>query len=116
MRGMKEAILPRLVDYVAGRVSRDQFEDWFLAITWDTTSMDPDASYLVRRIKLRLAEFLNGDWTEDELRGQLESLLPPRPVRQTVTVTSRAPIERVITGSTGEEVPVPPLHVRFAAA
>lgn len=114
---MKEAILLRLVDYLAGRISRDQFENWFLAVTWDTASMDdPATSYLVRRIKLRLAEFLNGDWTEEELRGQLDSLLPPRPVRQTVTLTSRAPVENVITASTGEEVPVPPLRLRFVAA
>jgi len=49
----------------------------FIPATWDASKLDSaEARTLANRIKLRLAEFMNGDWTESELRQQLSELLP----------------------------------------
>jgi hypothetical protein len=72
---MKNAILAMLGNYVSGWISREQFEDWFIPATWDA-QLDPDTRKLVNRIKLRLAEFLNEDWTEPELKQELSRLVP----------------------------------------
>lgn len=62
----------QLADYVAGKISRRQFVDWFFAETSDIDERDNQAlANLVYSIKLRLAEFSHGDWTEAELRNML---------------------------------------------
>jgi hypothetical protein len=65
----------RLIDYLAGEITLRDFEDWFFPETWDVDQKrDLALVGLVYAIKLSLAEFSNGDWTEDELRGLLQSL------------------------------------------
>jgi hypothetical protein len=65
----------RLIDYLAGEITLRDFEDWFFSETWDVDQKrDLALVGLVYAIKLCLAEFSNGDWTEDELRGLLKSL------------------------------------------
>ena len=75
---MKNAILAMAGNYVSGWLSREQFEDWFVPATW-SVPLDAETMQLVNRIKLRLAEFLNGDWTEPELRTELAKLMPTAP-------------------------------------
>ena len=62
----------RLAAYLADEISLSEFEDWFFPETWDIDQTDNlDLLNLVYSIKLRLAEFSNGDWTEAELRSRL---------------------------------------------
>jgi len=69
-------IRERLADYLADRLSLREFEDWFYAETWDIDDADNQTlTHLVYEIKLRLAEYSNGDWTEAELRSMLLSIL-----------------------------------------
>jgi len=68
-------ILERLAQYLAGRLSIQEFEDWFVPSSWDVrqsgTTQDAD---LVYRVELFLAEFSNDDWTEEELKSKFRSL------------------------------------------
>lgn len=66
----------KLAEYLAGEISLYEFEDWFFPETWDIDQMDnPTLANLVYGIKLSLAEFSNGDWTEVELRSILRPFL-----------------------------------------
>lgn len=65
----------QLAEYVANQLSLCAFEDWFFPETWDIDDTDdPELINLVYAIKLRLAEFSHGDWTEAELRQLLRSI------------------------------------------
>ncbi len=64
-----------LAEYVANQISLRVFEDWFFPETWDIDDTDnQELMNLVYGIKLRLAEFSHGDWTETELRQMLRSI------------------------------------------
>ena len=66
----------KLAEYLAGEISLHEFEDWFFPETWDIDQMDnPTLANLVYGIRLSLAEFSNGDWTEAELRSILRPFL-----------------------------------------
>jgi len=66
---LAQDIRSRLSRYVSGESSLEQFEDWFLPAAWNLTP-DPDgeAYDLASELWLRLAEYDNGDWSEEELR------------------------------------------------
>jgi hypothetical protein len=65
-------IRERLAAYLASEISLGEFEDWFFSEIWDVDQVDDlDLLSLVYGIKLRLAEFSHGDWTEDELYSLL---------------------------------------------
>lgn len=65
----------RLAEYVANQISLRVFEDWFFPETWDIDDTDnQELMNLVYGIKLRLAEFSHGDWTETELRQLLRTI------------------------------------------
>lgn len=69
-------IYEKLAKYLAGETSLREFEDWFFPETWDIDQIDnPALVNLVYEIKLCLAEFSNGDWTEAELRSMLRLFL-----------------------------------------
>ncbi len=69
-------IRERLAQYLASKISLRDFEDWFFPETWDVDEINDMAlTNLVYGIKLRLAEFSNGDWTEAELHSLLRSLM-----------------------------------------
>lgn len=66
----------KLAEYLAGEISLREFENWFFPETWDVDQIDnPALANLVYGIKLRIAEFSNGDWTESELHSMLRSFL-----------------------------------------
>jgi hypothetical protein len=67
----------QLVSYLAGDSSLQAFRDWFDSSTWDMeeTGANQDALRLAGEVELRLAEFSNGHWTEDELRSKLLPLI-----------------------------------------
>jgi hypothetical protein len=69
-------IREKLAEYLAGKISLDEFEDWFFPETIEVAQESPLALIkLVYGIKLSLAEFSHGDWSESEFRGLLRSLL-----------------------------------------
>ena len=69
-------IRERLAEYLAGEISLHEFEDWFFPETWDVDQLNDLAlTNLVYGIKLRLAEFSHGDWTEKELRNLLKPFI-----------------------------------------
>lgn len=81
---MERAILEHVVRYLRGQESLAEFESWFIPATWGINqSSDRETVAVARRISLRLAEFLNDHWTEDEFKDRLAELLlaraKPRP-------------------------------------
>ena len=65
-----------LASYIAGRISFHEFQDLFIPAIWNIDQKgDPEAEVLAYGIMLRLAEYLNGDWTEDDLKIKLNSLI-----------------------------------------
>lgn len=80
---LTRAIEARLQRYLAGADSLAEFEAWLVPETWDLSPQSDHAAHdLATAITLRIAEFTNGDWTEDELRDALAGLYPA------VTITS----------------------------
>lgn len=62
----------KLACYLAGKTSLQQFDEWFVPAAWNVTpASDPEAADLVGEIYLRVAEYTNGDWDEEELKGLL---------------------------------------------
>jgi hypothetical protein len=73
-----QAIEAQLERYLQGEQSLGDFEAWLVPETWDISPQSDRAAHeLATAITLRIAEFSNGDWTEEELRGALADL--PRP-------------------------------------
>ncbi len=69
-------IRERMADYQEGRLTLREFEDWFFAETWESDDLDNQSlTNLIYEIKLRLAEYTHGDWSEAELRSLLLSIL-----------------------------------------
>jgi hypothetical protein len=76
LHSLEFKIHEKLAEYLAGEISLSEFEDWFFSETWDIDQLDnPTLANLVYGIKLTLAEFSNGDWTETELRSMLRPFL-----------------------------------------
>lgn len=58
--------------YVAGEITRMEFQEWFAPRAWDVLGEGPNpATDLVSEIELLLAEYGHGDWAEAELRERL---------------------------------------------
>ena len=69
-------IREKLAEFLAGRISLDDFKEWFIPATWDIEQSRDSLVYeLVAEIHLKLGEFSNDHWTEDELRRLLRPLL-----------------------------------------
>jgi len=65
--------------YLRGEDSLADFEAWLVPETWDLSPQnDSEGHERATAITLRIAEFTNGDWTEDQLREALSNL-PPAP-------------------------------------
>lgn len=78
---LERQIREQLARYIAGEQSLETFAEWFFPATWNVHLRDDRAAAdFAYEIGLRLAEFSNGDWTEDELKALLRPLVEPRPV------------------------------------
>jgi hypothetical protein len=67
----------RVARYITGGDSLAEFRRWLLPVVWDIAEPGSDeVSQLASRIELRLAEFMNGHWTEDDLRTHFALLVP----------------------------------------
>lgn len=74
---MTESTVAMIADYLAGDISVQQLR---ARAARASISLSPAAvlspeSWTLNRLEHRLAEFANGDWTEDELRDQLRPLV-----------------------------------------
>jgi hypothetical protein len=64
----------RLADYLGGKATRQDFQQWLMPQAWNVEKrVDSATANLVRELELLLAEADHGDWTEAEL---LEKLSP----------------------------------------
>lgn len=99
---LDSAIREKLSSYLAKEISLREFEDWFFPETWEVEQLDNFSLVnLVYGIKLRLAEFSNGDWTEDELRARLRPFVE----MYEVAVNSRPLQSRVQLGTSSTTEP-----------
>ena len=65
-----------LSEWMGGKISLREFEDWFVPATWDIhNSGNKDSEDLVDEIELRLSEYSSGFLSKDELRSEMKSLL-----------------------------------------
>lgn len=76
--------------YLAGDASLAEFRRWLLPVAWGVGEPGAPDSRLVRRAELRIAEYMNGHWSEGDLRGLLATMAP---------ATSSMPAETSIRGS-----------------
>lgn len=71
-----EEIRSQLQRYLAGEVALEAFQAAFVPGVWEVyRSHDLAAAALAAEIELRLAEWSNAHWTEEELREQLRHTL-----------------------------------------
>ena len=65
-------IREKLANYLAKKMSLADFEDWFVANSWNVHQSDNlEARNLVHGVELRLSELSSGHLTEDGLRKEL---------------------------------------------
>lgn len=61
--------------YVGSEISLGEFRNWLIPRAWNIEQDDDKAAEeLAYEIELRLAEFSNGDWTEDDLKEMLRKI------------------------------------------
>lgn len=79
---LADATRTELARYLRGEQSLDEFGDWFVPTTWDVEKeRDPALAEFVYEIMLRLAEYSNGDCSEEELKRLLRPLVVRPPVK-----------------------------------
>lgn len=70
-------IRDRLLDYVSGAATLDQFKDWLISVTWDMPEdADTAARELSYEIQLALGDQSSGFTTDSEMREALADLIP----------------------------------------
>lgn len=73
---LESEIRQQLARYLAGQSTLNEFQDWFVPRSWNFhKNADPSLQRLVSSLELAIAEFTNGDWSSQELRGILNLLL-----------------------------------------
>ena len=74
---LDQQIQQRLNWYLHGDLSLADFEAWLVPATWDLSPQSDSAAHgLATAITLRIAEFKNGDWTENDLYRELGEIQP----------------------------------------
>jgi hypothetical protein len=73
-------IRSRLVEWLDGKISLADFEDWFVPETWNIhKANDQEADRLVDDIELSLSEYSGGYLTLAQLKAHLRKLVPAAP-------------------------------------
>jgi hypothetical protein len=86
--------------YIAGQSSLAEFHNWLIPVAWDIDRDSQPAKRLAHRAQLLLAEFSNGDRSEDELRSELWNLLNRVSITITVVYGSVSPVSMLNTSVT----------------
>ena len=69
-------IRERVTAYLAGELTRSQFQEWLVANTWDVEQRgDSQATDLTYEIKLALAEHSRGDISRTQLQDRLRDAI-----------------------------------------
>jgi hypothetical protein len=100
---IKDQIRERLIDYLAGNLSFEQFEDWLLDQSWDMHLASPlDAQEMVLDIKEIIYQYLDRYIDEDVLKQRLYPLVAS--ASATVIVGERPRVD-VRSGSSAQVSP-----------
>lgn len=102
---LEQSIREAIRQYIAGRIPLREFQEWFASRTWDVgAESDDNLRRLVNEIDLLVAEFSNGDWTEEELKSNLQDyrriVQPVQAVRGVLWSEVQAPYVYVATSGT----------------
>lgn len=62
-------IRARLSRYLAGSVALDEFEDWFIAETWDAERYGEGGARLAAEIRTSLFRISTGEMSEEDFRA-----------------------------------------------
>ncbi len=91
-------IRKQLGHYLNSGISLEDFEDWFVAHSWNyNEAANLILLELVSEIELLLAEFSSGHWTEDDLKERLRPII----TSFTIDYTSGSTVlTRTLSGST----------------
>jgi len=74
-------IRERLADWLSGKISLTEFEDWFVPATWRIESSGDDAAEnLVDEIELNLSEYSGGYLSREQLMDAMRPLLASLPL------------------------------------
>jgi hypothetical protein len=115
---LKVEIADRLSRYVAGQIELSEFHNWIIPATWDIDAEPEQVKSVVHRVQLLLAEFSNGDRTEEDLRSCLWGVLNRSSVMVVVGTTEigssststiqevQTPAARISVGTLSAMVPV----------
>ena len=86
MEPVEQAIREHLNGYLSGSLTLNEFQDWFIAATWNIESTAPTTAVeLARDIGLVLAEATSGYLTRDELRSDLARLAHYPPAKTAIS-------------------------------
>jgi len=70
-------IRSRIADWLDGKISLSEFEDWFVPVTWDIhKGNDPEAEELTDEIELSLSGYSGEYLSLDQLKDKLRELVP----------------------------------------
>jgi hypothetical protein len=73
---LAEDIREQVTAFLAGELTRPQFQEWLVTNTWDVEQRgDPQATELTYEIKLALAEHSRGDISLTELQDRLRDAI-----------------------------------------
>lgn len=109
-----EEIRVRLADYVLGEISLEDFEDWFVANSWNAhQSGDPDLQRLVFEIEAKLSEYSGDQIDEQVLRRGLALLAKQITVNLAIGISQ--PIVTIHTGSTYSTADLAERQIGFVA-
>ena len=68
-RSLAQRIIAQVEAYLGGDNDLDALDEWLALNAWDVRQReDEPAAAICGELMLALAEYSNGDWTEDELR------------------------------------------------
>ena len=71
-------IRSRLADWIDGKISLSEFEDWFVPETWNIhKANDAEAEDVADEIELSLSEYSGGHLTLEQLKESLKELARP---------------------------------------
>jgi hypothetical protein len=77
---LAEQITQRLSMYLAGQSTLSDFHNWLIPAVWDIDHESSTVKRLAYRSQLLLAEFDNGDRTEEDLKDSFLVMLNTRSV------------------------------------
>jgi len=69
MSAFDTSLRAQLARYLAGEMTLQKLREWFLPAVWNLSAESQPLSPVTRRVELRLAEYLNGHWSEDDLKS-----------------------------------------------